>query len=45
MGQQHRVRAKRKRRNAYLERKKTAVKAARHEAPKGKAKKQTASAA
>jgi hypothetical protein len=49
MGQQHRVRVKRKRRSAYLERKKAAAKAApvRREAPKTKAKpkKQAAPAA
>jgi hypothetical protein len=40
MGQQHRVRVKRKRRSAYLDRKKAAAKAApvRREAPKAKAK-------
>jgi hypothetical protein len=40
MGQQHRVRVKRKRRSAYLDRKKVAAKAApaRREAPKTKAK-------
>jgi hypothetical protein len=40
MGQQHRVRVKRKRRSAYLDRKKAAAKAApiRREAPKTKAK-------
>jgi len=40
MGQQHRVTAKRRRRSAYLERKKAAAKAvpARKEAPKAKAK-------
>jgi hypothetical protein len=45
MGQQHRVRAKRKRRRAYVQRKKTAAKAVRHEAPKSKAKKQSSAAA
>jgi hypothetical protein len=43
MGQQHRVRTKRKRRRAYLQRKKDTVKAAR-QAPKGRAKKQAAAA-
>jgi hypothetical protein len=40
MGQQHRVRVKRKRRSAYLDRKKAAAKAApvRREPPKPKAK-------
>jgi hypothetical protein len=40
MGQQHRVRSKRRRRAAYLERKKVAAKVApvRREAPKKKAK-------
>jgi len=40
MGQQHRVRVKRKRRGAYLDRKKAAAKAApvRREPPKAKAK-------
>jgi hypothetical protein len=40
MGQQHRVRVKRRRRAAYLDRKKAAAKAApvRREAPKTKAK-------
>ncbi len=40
MGQQHRVRVKRRRRSAYLDRKKVAAKAApvRREAPKTKAK-------
>jgi hypothetical protein len=49
MGQQHRVRVKRRRRSAYLDRKKVAAKAApvRREAPKVKAKpkKQVAPAA
>jgi hypothetical protein len=49
MGQQHRVRTKRRRRAAYLERKKTAAKAApvRRETPKptkAKAKKQATTA-
>jgi len=41
MGQQHRVRVKRRRRSAYLDRKKAAAKAAtpvRRETPKTKAK-------
>jgi hypothetical protein len=40
MGQQHRVRVKRRRRSAYLDRKKVAAKVApvRREAPKAKAK-------
>jgi len=50
MGQQHRVRVKRRRRTAYLERKKIAAKAApvRREAPKptkAKSKKQAAASA
>jgi hypothetical protein len=47
MGQQHRRTVKRRRRIAYLERKKAKVKAAapaRREAPKVKAKKQAAAA-
>jgi hypothetical protein len=40
MGQQHRVRAKRKRRQAYLRRKKDTVKAARREPMRTKRKKQ-----
>jgi len=40
MGQQHRIRAKRKRRQAYLRRKKDAVKAARREPLRPKGKKQ-----
>lgn len=40
MGQQHRVKTKRKRRQAYLERKKEAAKATRRIAPKPKARKQ-----
>ena len=47
MGQQHRKTVKRRRRIAYLERKKIKAKAAapaRREAPKAKAKKQAASA-
>ena len=39
MGQQHRVRTKRKRRLAYLERKKTAARAPRRETAKTKVKK------
>ena len=46
MGQQHRVRTKRKRRRAYLDRKraasKTPARTAPREAPRAKAKKQTA---
>jgi hypothetical protein len=42
MGQQHRVRAKRKRRQAYLRRKKAATKVARREPAGSKAKKQQA---
>jgi hypothetical protein len=44
MGQQHRVRTKRKRRRAYLQRKKAASKTPRREGSKGKAKKQAAAA-
>jgi len=44
VGQQHRVRAKRKRRKAYLRRKKAALKGARREPPKPKAKKEPATA-
>jgi len=44
VGQQHRVRAKRKRRKAYLQRKKTSLKVARREPPKPKAKKEPATA-
>jgi hypothetical protein len=40
MGQQHRVRAKRKRRLAYLQRKKAALKTTRREPSKSKTKKQ-----
>jgi len=40
MGQQHRVRAKRKRRQTYLRRKKDALKAARREPLRAKSKKQ-----
>jgi hypothetical protein len=39
MGQQHRVRAKRKRRQAYVRRKKAAVKSKRREPLREKAKK------
>jgi hypothetical protein len=43
MGQQHRVRAKRKRRKAYLQRKKASFRATRREPPtKSKPKKQPA---
>jgi hypothetical protein len=42
MGQQHRVRAKRKRRKAYLRRKKATTKVARREAAAPKARKQQA---
>jgi hypothetical protein len=45
MGQQHRVPSKRKRRLAYLERKKTKRRTTRRETPKAKAKKQAATAA
>jgi hypothetical protein len=45
MGQQHRVRTKRKRRLAYLQRKKASVRTARRETPKTKTKKQAAAAA
>jgi hypothetical protein len=45
MGQQHRVRVKRKRRLAYLERKKVSRRTALRETSKAKAKKQPASAA
>jgi hypothetical protein len=38
MGQQHRVRAKRKRRRAYLDRKKIAAKTASRERPRAKMK-------
>jgi hypothetical protein len=40
MGQQHRVRIKRKRRRAYLKRKKIASKATQRASPKAKVKKQ-----
>jgi len=40
MGQQHRARAKRKRRKAYLQRKKASLRATRRERPKPKAMKQ-----
>jgi hypothetical protein len=39
MGQQHRVRAKRKRRNAYLERRKAKLKSRQREPARTKAKK------
>jgi hypothetical protein len=42
MGQQLRIRAKRKRRRAYLDRKKAVAKAAPREVPRPKAKKQPA---
>jgi hypothetical protein len=42
MGQQHRVRAKRKRRKAYLQRKKASFRATRREPAKSKPKKQPA---
>jgi hypothetical protein len=42
MGQQHRIRAKRKRRRAYLDRKKAAAKTAPREMPRPKAKKAAA---
>jgi hypothetical protein len=45
MGQQHRIRAKRKRRRAYLERRKAKRKAPPPKAPRGKVKKETAPAA
>jgi hypothetical protein len=44
MGQQHRVKAKRKRRRAYLDRKKVASKAIPPAVPKAKAKKSAAPA-
>jgi len=44
MGQQHRVRTKRRRRRAYIDRKKTASKALRRDPLKAKSKKQPASA-
>jgi len=40
MGQQHRVRSKRKRRKAYLRRKKTSIRATRREPAKPRGKKQ-----
>jgi hypothetical protein len=43
MGQQHRIRAKRKRRMAYLRRKKAAAKSTRREPAVAKPKKQIAS--
>jgi hypothetical protein len=42
MGQQHRVRTKRKRRTAYLKRKRVSVRGTRRVPPKSKAKKQSA---
>jgi len=42
MGQQHRARAKRKRRTAYLQRKRESFRATRREPAKSKPKKQTA---
>jgi hypothetical protein len=42
MGQQHRVRIKRKRRKSYLKRKKIASKATQRGAPKAKGRKQPA---
>lgn len=45
MGQQHRVRSKRKRRLAYLERKKVSRRVKRRGTPKTKSKKQAAPAA
>jgi hypothetical protein len=44
MGQQHRVRVKRKRRKAYLKRKKIASKATQRATPKARVKKQPAPA-
>jgi len=44
MGQQHRVRTKRKRRRAYLQRKKAALRASHREPAKSKAKKQLVAA-
>jgi len=44
MGQQHRVRIKRKRRKVYLKRKKIASKATQRAAPKAKGRKQPAPA-
>ncbi len=44
MGQQHRVRTKRKRRQAYLDRKKAGSRTAPREVPRAKAKKQTPAA-
>jgi hypothetical protein len=40
MGQQHRTRAKRRRRKAYLQRKKTSLRSARREPAKPRAKKE-----
>jgi hypothetical protein len=45
MGQQHRVRGKRKRRRAYLQRKKALLGASRREPPPVRAKKQPSPAA
>jgi len=42
MGQQHRVRAKRKRRNAYLDRRKATLKARQRESARAKPKKAAA---
>jgi hypothetical protein len=42
MGQQHRVRAKRKRRKAYVQRKRASFRATRRELAKSKPKKQSA---
>ncbi len=44
MGQQHRVQTKRRRRKAYLQRKKATAKEPRREAPKARGKKQAAAA-
>jgi hypothetical protein len=44
MGQQHRVRTKRKRRRAYLQRKKAALRASHRESAKPRAKKQPVAA-
>jgi len=44
MGQQHRVRTKRKRRRAYLQRKKAALRASNRESAKPRAKKQPVAA-
>jgi hypothetical protein len=45
VGQQHRVRAKRKRRKAYLKRKKKAMRSKRRESAKTRGKKEPAAAA